>query len=325
MTDRTRNIIVGATAIVGLIALGIMILLFGEVPRWFESGYPITVTINDANGLTAGSRIRLAGVDIGSIEHVQLMPDPSKGVDLYCHIDARFSIPAGSPALAVAGLLGGSATLQITPAPPPAPPLPRDGNGHLTARASNITQDFQRVAEGLAKDLHLQLANLGKLSEQYTLVGRKLNAMLEERSLADVDAGKVAANITTVITRADAGLKDLRVTIKSINDVLADPAFLKDLRDTAAGASKLTADARVRIDQLTTRYVAVADDLSKTLASANRLIDQARTGKGTLGQLVTNPALYNDLQDAANRLSDALREMKLLLQKWKAEGLPLHF
>ncbi len=339
MTERTRNIVVGITALGGLAGLAVMILLFGLLPKWIEPGYGIVIELDDSSGVASGSRVRMSGVDIGSVDRVQLKTDPSKGVDLYCRIQTKYSIPEGSRVTSVAGLLGGGAQLQIESAPMTSPALPRDGTGHLSGKASNVTRDFQKLAERIETDLHVQLSGLGKLSDrigtltdEYVAIGKKLNSLLEQRSIEDVDAGKVAANVTTIIARTDAGLRDLKSTVKSINDLIGDPELKSGIKDTIANAKQITGevrqftgDVKVKLEALTTRYVALADDMSKTLASATAMLEDARNGKGTLGKLVGDPALYNNMQDAAGRLSDALKEMKLLILKWKAEGLPVHF
>jgi len=57
----------------------------------------------------------------------------------------------------------------------------------------------------------------------------------------------------------------------------------------------------------------------------NTLLVDAREGKGTVGRLMQDPQMYNSLTDAANRLAAALKEAKLLLEKWKNEGLDVKF
>ncbi len=332
MKERTRNIIVGLTAIGGLMGLALIILLFGLVPKWIEPSYGVVIELDDATGIATGSRVRLAGVDIGAVDRVQLKTDPSKGVDLYCRIQPKFSITAGSTVTAVAGLLGGSAQIHIDPAPLPADALPRDGTGRIAGHASNVTRDFQKLAERVEANMNVQLARVGQLadrvsalSDEFLAVGKKINGLLEQRSPEDVDAGKAAANVATILARADSGLRELNQTVKSINAIVNDNDLKAGLKDAVAGTKQLTTEARKKLDELSTRYIALADDMSKTLSSATAMLEDAHSGKGTLGKLVGDPSLYNNMQDAAGRLSDALKEMKLLMQKWKAEGLPVHF
>jgi ABC-type transporter Mla subunit MlaD len=257
-----------------------------------------------------------------------------------CRIDSAYDIPADSNVTSAGSLLGGAAQLAIIPPtdehgdplPSTGEFIPHDGTGRIRGTVTSMSQQFTEIARDLRDQLRPQLENFGKvfekiimLADEYKQVGEKLNAMLEQRSVADVDAGKVQANFTTVVARVDARLAELRQTLDRINAIVGDEKLLGDLRATASNARALTADARTKLDALTTRYVALADDLGKSLASMDTLLTDARTGKGTLGRVMQDPALYNNLTDAASRLNEALKQAQLLIEKWKAEGLPVQF
>ena len=109
------------------------------------------------------------------------------------------------------------------------------------------------------------------------------------------------------------------------NKWVNDPALLADFKQTAANAKDLTGKMSGDIDQLSKRYIAVADDMSATLATLQKTINTARTGDGTVGKLLNDPALYNNLNDTVERMNAAMKEFQLLAEKWKKEGLPVHF
>jgi phospholipid/cholesterol/gamma-HCH transport system substrate-binding protein len=333
MKERSRNIFVGLTTLGGLLCLAAMLLFFSKLPLLIESSYPLQINIDDANGVANGTRVRLNGVDIGYVRAIRLKDDPAEGVVLFSNIYTRYKVPEGSTVSASAGLLGGTALLQVLPPEHPTKQmLPVDGSATIDGKAANITRDFQQIAKRLDEQLGGQLgkfgevsAKIGALADEYTAVGQKINGLLTQRDPGDVDAGKAVANVTTLIARADAGMAELRTTIKNINTIVADGKFKESVLESAENTKQLTIDARRQLEKLTTRYVALADDMAKTFAAANQLMEDGRNGKGTLGKLVQDPALYNNIEDAAARLSEALKEMKLLMEKWKAEGLPVHF
>jgi hypothetical protein len=67
------------------------------------------------------------------------------------------------------------------------------------------------------------------------------------------------------------------------------------------------------------------DEMTRTLQAVQRLADQASSGEGTVGQLMSNPDLYNALTDSAVRLKATLAEIELLLKKVRDEGLDVKF
>ena len=56
-----------------------------------------------------------------------------------------------------------------------------------------------------------------------------------------------------------------------------------------------------------------------------KLAAKASDGKGAMGKLLNDPALYDNLNDTAERIGQTADELKLLIEKWKAEGLPVQF
>ncbi|MEX2673155.1 MAG: MlaD family protein [Phycisphaeraceae bacterium] len=340
MNDRKRNFFVGLTALAGVVGFVYLVFIFGEVPTWVTDTYRITITMNNAGGITPGSRVRLNGVDVGHVENVQLQSDPTEGVLIHTEIQSGYEILSDARVSSSAGLIGGAAQLAIVATKPPgvavAPPLPKDGTGKLHGEAPT---DFGTLTQQLEHSVQEQLANFGKLTEkltelsdQYIVVGQRAGEMLEHRDLADVDAGRVQANLTTMLARSDATLSELHQTIDQMNQLVGDKELHQEIRQTITNTRLFTEDARrvaanadENLDKLTRRYVAVADDLSKTLLEVDDLVQEAREGQGTLGLMINDPSLYNNLQDAAGRLSDALREGQLLLEKWRAEGVPVQF
>jgi phospholipid/cholesterol/gamma-HCH transport system substrate-binding protein len=134
-------------------------------------------------------------------------------------------------------------------------------------------------------------------------------------------------------------MRELKITMANINKWTGDEQLLADFKATAtnakeasgklnAGVDKITGladSSRENVDKLTKRLMGVADDLSKAVGSMQQTLDQAREGEGTVGKLINDPALYDNLNDTAQRLGSAATELQLLIQKWKAEGLPVKF
>jgi hypothetical protein len=86
-------------------------------------------------------------------------------------------------------------------------------------------------------------------------------------------------------------------------------------------ADSLAADAA----SLRASALPVLDRASGTLQELEQVLIAARSGKGTMGRLMQDPALYEGLSDAAKRLDDALIKLNLLLDKIRAEGLGVEF
>lgn len=319
MTARKRNILSGVTAVVGLAGLGWMILMFGQIPRWAEKTYPIYVDLDNTGGLAPGSRVTLNGIDVGYVDAVRLHDDPRQGVEITCRVRPDQLIPSHAVVGVSSGVFGGGASLAIRVDPTHEGPLENVAAGGRLAGSS------VSLAERLEQRVNELSERVTMLADEYVQVGRNLNDMLAARRTADVDAGKAEPNLRTVIARVDASMAQLTAALTSVNELLGDQTLREDLAATLRNARSLTGKAEAGVVRLTDRYVAVADDLSKAVGQINELLAAARSEQGTVGKLLGDPKLYDTAQDAAARLGDALKELQLLIRKWKAEGLPVQF
>ena len=345
MTERSRNISVGITAILGAVGLGVLLLMFGTLPALRHQRYNVTITLPSASGLNAGSRVRVAGIEVGRITKVQLAPPPVQGVLVNAGIDTTVDLPEGTAAVVSSPLLGGMAALDLyrpdqskNPDAPAAAMLPKDGSAKIEGDAPSLTGTFSKELRGALQgplaEFERTAVSMRELSKKWSEVAENIAALTAQRAPADVDAsdGKLLGNFATVLARADQRLAEMQKTIDGINEWVADQKFRQDIQQTAANAREMSERMKVVVDEagqnferLTKRYIAVADDMSASIASMRAAIDQARQGQGTVGKMLNDPALFNNLNDASARLNKALDEFKLLLEKWKAEGLPVQF
>ena len=353
MNERSRNIIVGVTTLAGLIGLVLMLLIFGYVPSWLESGYVIRVELKSASGLSEGSRVRMNGIDIGRVVGVDL-EDGKRGpvVMVRTLISSGKLVPQGVRVRAEMPLLGGSPALafdasEINPLHPNfvelKKPLPTDGKaliiGETFTPLTELAEQFRLAMSEPSRSFDRLATSFERLSADWGEVARNVNHLLEPRKVSDVDSGNMVGNLATVIARTDNRLKELELTIQAANQWLADEKLREDVRQTAANSRQLTdrlnvaADKAVTlldtannsIDRLANRYIAAADDLSGAVHSLQDVLDQARRNEGTIGKLLRDPAIYDNLNDSAKRLNAALTEFRLLIEKWKKEGLPVQF
>lgn len=337
MTERNRNIAVGTTAIIGLAGLAMMMVLFGYAPSWARRGYQLRIEMPQTGGLNTGDRVYYKGIDIGLVTEIGFQDHTDDGVYALALIEKAHPLPADAVAvIQPGGLLGGGAGLQIEtdPTAPNAPTLPTDGSAIIPGRAVSMLQgamgDFKQLLDQPLGQLKRVADQLEQLSDQWAQVGRNLNDLTQARTPQDVDQNGRPANLATVLARMDQRLGELKevlanaqLAFEGANQWLHDPKLRRDVSATAANARKLTADLNQHANQLGEQYAKVADDLSAAMEEMRRTVELARTGDGTVGKLLNDPALYDHLDDAAERLNRLLDQANHLLEKLKKEGLPV--
>ncbi|HEY4432925.1 MAG TPA: MlaD family protein, partial [Candidatus Cybelea sp.] len=120
----TKQAQVGAFTLVAVLLLfGVFYLITDFGTR--HTGYRIGVHFQSAAGLTTGAQVYFSGVDAGSVDQVQLLPDNT--VDVILAMKNDIDVPAASKFLIQAPLTGNPALVIIPPRQaPPIALLPRE-------------------------------------------------------------------------------------------------------------------------------------------------------------------------------------------------------
>jgi len=328
LRERVRNVLVGLCTIGALGSAGAMLFLFGEIEPFMASRWQMQVALNEAGGLRKGSLVTLNGVPIGAVERVEIWGDRERPVLVVAAIDEKARIPEPSTPSIQSSLLGSGARLEFTATLPlrePATHYPTDGSITLRGRS-------QSFDERIVEQLDLKMQPIIKTFDEIGLLAQNLNALVEAPAEG---AEPSQESVRGAIRRLNQTLATAEGALASAQTWLDDEQLRTDIRDTAHGASELMRDATItanRIgaladslakdaDELKAGAMPVLDRAASALDELNRLVVAARSGDGTVGRLVNDPALYEGLADAARRLDDALVKLNLLLDKVRAEGI----
>ncbi|QDU72212.1 MlaD family protein [Mucisphaera calidilacus] len=329
-----RNIAVGLTAAAGIGGLVALLMLFGYIPAFLDTGYAYQIQLKDSGGLYADSRVTYYGIDIGKVTSVEIRGDTGAGVIAEILIDRRLTTTAVAEVRATS-LLGGGAVIAFTDtrdANAPATYLKDDGTAVITGRIASpvdgLTDTLSEAMDTFDRVSH----RLDTLMVTWNKVGENIENLTAQRDPADVDAGDATSNIASVLARTESSLVEAAATMAAVRELLEDEQLLEDIRATASNTRSLTDRAQTTlvtleeqvtttVDDLRKRVIAVADDLAQTMAAANVVLSKVNEGTGTLGKMVNDPAVYDNLNDAAERLKAVLLEVRLLVEKMESEGL----
>lgn len=348
MNESSRNIAVGLTTLAGLAGLIVLMLMFGYLPEFFESGYRVTIKMPTAGGVQPGNRVLYQGLDAGEIRSIKQAPGLASGVEIVALVLDNKKMPEGTIVQVSRPALGGSPTVEFVPPEKDdeeLTPLPTDGSavihGEVTSAFSQLADSLKSAVNDLMGELKGDdgaLANIGKLAKTWDQLGQNLVELTNMQvTLDEVDDGQHDPTMETFLTRMDRTVKDLHTAVQGVNKYLEDEQLRENLTNTFDNANRISTDLAKwtgkldkttdnidsSITELKSAYVNVADRLTVFLNNGNNLLESARDGNGTLGELLNNPQLYNNLDTAAKRLDAALKEAKLLIEKWKAEGVPI--
>jgi len=348
MRENRRNVLVGIFVLVAFVALGILIVLFGQAPTWMLRGrtYPLVIHFESVSGVRSGTPVTMFGKSIGTVGAVEFrdMSDFSKGVQVTVEIDDEFKLPRDSRAETyAAGLLaGGRPPIVIIPGPPGQGAVPAGGTLPGVTRGALETIFPMTVVDTFDSTA----IRIGLAAEKLTPVLEDLHELMRARTPAEVDqVGGPPGNLASAISRLDSSLHHFNV-------VLGDPetqshfkeavanfyAMSEDGKATMSDVRAITADARevpgvvkefiqtandsvLRLDDRTERVarrlIETLDDTSSVLTQAKDVLAKVNAGQGTLGHLVGDNRLYESLVLTFQRLAETTEEARILIKDWQ--------
>jgi phospholipid/cholesterol/gamma-HCH transport system substrate-binding protein len=342
MSRHVRNFLVGMVAIIALIGFASLLMLFGELEDLTQRRYSITVEMNTAAGLRERSIVELNGVPIGRIESISLESAAELPVQVVLRIDDHVRIPTTTVGRVDIQLIGGAAIMQLDSSPPlpgsDATFHPTDGTASMTIVHQPLMEQVIAELDTRAEPLMRALEDFERLSATYITVGENLNALIAPQSPQAIAAGE-APNLHAAITRFHEVIDDTQTALRLAQNWLGDEELRTEAREAVINARQLIEDASEtlshvgemadrlegRADELASRLLPIADELGVIFEQVRHMTQLISDGDGTVAQLLNNPDLYNNLNDASMRLEQSLREVQLFLQKVRAEGLPIRW
>lgn len=314
MQSRLRDFIVGLTAIIALTGFATLLLLFGELTSIWQRRYPLVIKANASAGLRSGSQVTVNGVVVGTVEEIILeLDDRAHPVRIKALIDDRMSVPLDARPSVGLSLLGGGQRLDLQ--------VPRDApaTSEMASRtsASVIYGQFESLTDVLdqVKGAASRAADaIAKLDGVFDQAG----GVFDRVGTAFDGVGRVAEQAERTLSKAEAWLDD-----EQLREDLRGTIF--NARQATATIARITEGVEKDAPKFIANLTRASDQLSQAIGQFDALLRQAREGEGTVGRLMSNPDLYNNLNDAAQRLQAVLREATLLLQKVKQEGLDVKF
>jgi virulence factor Mce-like protein len=257
------------------LATGALVLVAGAVATWGyfwltaqplgRGGYPLVVQLADAGGLQQGDRVRLAGVEVGTVRRVGLRDG---AVTAEIKVDQDLSLPRDSRAsLEASGAFGGR---YLALQPGKAAATLRRGDTLAARNTPTLAETFETVGTHASE----AFARASDLLSPDHVAGLERGAKSLGHSVDELTA-------LTVALRATAAGVRRRVDDKRLDSTATD------LARTARTLTGTSAELRAA---------------SVSLRSILGKIDQ---GHGSLGQAVNDPTLYQALLTAAGHVDEA--------------------
>lgn len=277
-----------------LVILGIVFLIFGInylKGRNLLDASNIYYTEFEYNALTESSPVTIKGNNVGKIKKIKYEFETGK-TRVSFTVDEGLKFSKNSKIrLYEMGLMGGNA-MAIIPAE----------DSDFAQDGDLIQSEVERgLLDGLAgnfSDLSTGLDTTLKSADSL-LIG--LNAIVED----DSDKG-----LKSAISELNTTIKSFKTLSYSFNSLIAKNE--KTLTSVISNFDSISQDlASLSNDLKKAELSKTIKDLDTALLNFNALLTDLDSGEGTVGKLLKDDELYNNLEGATKELEELLRDIKL--------------
>lgn len=326
--EKSIEVKVGVLILVSLGILAAFVLVMGGLS--FEKTYTVYVDFDNPGGLQSGAPVRVAGVKVGKVTELQFMGgkiDPKTNrrtlVRAKVNIEQRVKESVHEDAdfyVTTQGVLG-EQFLAIDPGSPQKPVLaentivkgidpPRldlflakayellDTTMNALRNNRELISDIATNTAGLLKGLNGTLSEnrerINRIVQNIEQLTNEANTLTAHARTNYVDNPKIARTIDNID--------------KLTTDIQRDSGpILKDAREATANinrASKLIGgeEEQQKLKKTIDEVAQLAARANATAADAQTIVSHIKKGNGTVGGLVMDEAIYDDVQEMVRDL-----------------------
>jgi phospholipid/cholesterol/gamma-HCH transport system substrate-binding protein len=297
---------------VGILAVTSLVLLilgfnFLKGKSLFKKNKNIYVLVNDLKGLKKSNEVFLNGVLVGTVYDAQPLTDNIDNIIVTVHLTRNIKIPANSTATIDAALLG---TVSMT--------LHRGDSNYFIRNAAAVK--YLNVGDTLKSDNKPDM--LGALTEKLDPTLLKVNGALDSLKMIIGNLNSVLdpntkGNLQSVIANLLGSSVSLQKMLNTETGALAKT--LNNTQSITANFAKNNEQINKTMQNIETATSKLANlKVEETITSLNKSIEQlnglaakANSKDGSLGKLLNDPELYNNLNSTVIKVQTLMDDLRL--------------
>ena len=280
-----------------LVLLGVTLLYYGfnylKGRDIFNSSQILYTEYDNVEGLVSSTPVTINGLNVGKVDNVGFKGDGSGKLIIKLLVDSDFDFSKNSTAeLYETGLIGGKA-IAIIPA----------FDGAEKAKNNDVLKSS--VKAGLTDLVNQRLT---PLQEKIEIMMVGADSLLT--NLNDVFDEKTKASLRNSIVGLNDVVQNFNNTSKSLNRLLANNE--QKLNNTLSNIDNMSSNLVKTSEQLAnTNLDETIKNLEETIQNFNNISSKIENGEGSIGKLLNDEGLYNNLEGASLQLEQLLEDMKL--------------
>lgn len=279
----TKEIKIALVAIVG-----IMVMYFGiqflKGINLFSHNCPYYVMFDDIQGLGVSTPIYADGYKVGTVEEIDFDYENKGPIKVTIDVDKNLRIPAGSQAEIVKDLMG---NLQVH--------LLLANNPRARIEPGETIQGV--VNAGIMNQVGALMPDIQKMLTKLDSILTSVNTLLADPALA-----ASLHNVQTITNNLTVSTQELNTLMSGLNRQV--PGMMGKANKVLDNTTRLTANLADLDVQGT------LDKVNATLEGAHQFTEKLNSDKGTLGLLMNDTKLYDNLNSTVTHADSLVIDLK---------------
>lgn len=283
MKNRYRkNLIVGLFVTLALVILITTIYLVGKKENIFGSTVTVSAIFEDVKGLRAGDKVRLSGIDIGTVSNLWFLDDNRVMIQMSLEDESVQYVRNDSRAtIANEGLMG-SKVVMILP-------------GGLTSGPVEPFDTLQTVEQVDIDDIMLEV---NSSAENITVVTSELITITQKINRGEGIFGKIFTD-TTFTRNVDAATRNIRRITANLDEIS------EKVSEGQGILGKLFADTLI-----TSQLDSAGQNLNQVAENLMEITGKINQGQGVFGRLFTDTSLTQTVYRSSQNLEEVTRNLQ---------------
>ncbi|MEX0944050.1 MAG: MlaD family protein [Balneolaceae bacterium] len=284
---------VGITVFLAVVVAIVGFRFMRDMPI-FRASMQISATFDRADGISSGNLVYIKGVRVGSVNRITLLPTGTVRISL--RIDTDLPIPIDSEArLTSLGIVEGkSIVIELGSSTD----YVQNGDEIRGLYAETMMEVLGQKGEEMGDDVSNTIGELNTFLKQ-------LNETLDDETRTTLDetlsgARDAVGKISTILENKQ---DELDNAIDSGSRMLAQ-------LDTLVTDSRPRVDSlMISIEESLAELESVRIELESATSNLNEILEKINRGDGTLGKLINDPSMYENLDSLTIELNTLVKGM----------------